>query len=123
MSLRVLIVDDEQLARERLRGMLRHDPLVEITGECENGEDAVQAIAAQAPDLVFLDMQLPGCSGLQVVERLPAEHRPAIVFATAHEQYAAPAFKAAAVDYLLKPFDLDRLRLALQRARIHLQAG
>ena len=120
--LRILIVDDESLARERLRGMLRHEPDIEIIGECANGEDALAVIQAQTPDLVFLDMQMPVVAGLQVIARLPARQRPAIVFATAHGQYAVEAFAVAAVDYLLKPFDLDRLRLALQRARDHQQA-
>ena len=118
--LRILIVDDEPLARDRLRGLLRAEPAVEIIGECANGEEALAAIRARTPDLVFLDMQMPGGDGLQVIARLPVEGRPAIVFATAHEQYAVDAFDVAAVDYLLKPFDLDRLRLAVQRARDHL---
>ncbi|HEV8702311.1 MAG TPA: response regulator, partial [Candidatus Polarisedimenticolia bacterium] len=120
--MRILIVDDETLARDRLRALLRQEPDLEIIGECANGEEALVAIRVGAPDLVFLDMQMPGGDGLQVVARLPEDRRPAIVFATAHEQYAVDAFDVAAVDYLLKPFDLDRLRLALQRARDHLQA-
>lgn len=120
--LRILIVDDEALARDRLRSLLRREPDLEIIGECANGEEALAAIRVGAPDLVFLDMQMPGGDGLQVVARLPEDRRPAIVFATAHDRYAVDAFDVAAVDYLLKPFDLDRLRLALQRARDYLQA-
>jgi two-component system LytT family response regulator len=120
--LRILIVDDEALARDRLRGLLKQEPDTEIIGECANGAEALAAIRAGTPDLVFLDMQMPGGDGLQVIARLPEDRRPAIVFATAHDQYAVEAFDVAAVDYLLKPFDLDRLRLALQRARDYLLA-
>jgi len=119
-KLRVLIVDDEPLARERVRALLRRDPTVEIAGECDNGEAAILAINRDHPDIVFLDVQMPGCDGLQVAARLPPEQRPAIVFVTAHEQFAVEAFAAEAVDYLLKPFDSERLQLALQRAARHI---
>jgi two-component system LytT family response regulator len=121
-ALRTLLVDDEPLARERLGGMLRREPGIEIIGECTTGAAAVAAIEAQAPDLVFLDMHLPGGSGLEVISCLPVDRRPAIVVATAHSDYAVKAFAAAVVDYLLKPFDADRLRSALQRSRDYLQA-
>ena len=117
-----LIVDDEPLARERLRGMLAAEPTVEIVGECANGTDALVAIRQARPDLVFLDMQMPGCDGLEVIDRLPADRRPAIIFATAYERFAVDAFNVAAVDYLLKPFDRERLQQALQRAHAHLRA-
>jgi len=117
MKIRTLIVDDELLARDRLRGFLRSEPDVEIIGECGTGPEALAAIRSVAPDLVFLDMQMPGCDGLEVIAQLPEERRPAIIFATAHEEFAVDAFDVAAVDYLLKPFDRDRLRQALQRAR------
>lgn len=120
--LRTLLVDDEPLARERLTGMLRREPGVEIVGECTTGAAAVAAIEAQAPDLVFLDMHLPGGSGLEVIACLPVDRRPAIVVATAHADYAVKAFAAAVVDYLLKPFDAERLRQALQRSRDYLEA-
>jgi len=122
LPLRTLLVDDEPLARERLGGLLRREPGVEIIGACATGAAAVAAIVAQAPDLVFLDMNLPGGDGLEVISRLPAGRRPAIVVATAHTDYAVDAFAAAVVDYLLKPFDADRLRSALQRSRDYLQA-
>jgi len=115
--LQVLIVDDEVLARERLRGLLRRFPDVEVIGECANGSDALAVIQTAAPNLVFLDMQMPNGDGLKLIEELPARPRPAIVFATAHEQYAVNAFDVGAVDYLLKPFDRERLGLALQRVR------
>jgi two-component system, LytTR family, response regulator len=114
--LRTLIVDDEPLARDRLRGMLRHEPAVEIIGECGSGPDAIAAIRRDRPDLVFLDVQMPGCDGLQVVSSLEEKERPTVVFVTAHESFAVEAFAVDAVDYLLKPFDLERLQAALRRA-------
>lgn len=119
--IRTLIVDDEPLARDRLRGFLKAEDAVEVIGECGSGTDAIAAIRQAAPDLVFLDMQMPGCDGLQVLAELPEEKRPAIVFATAHERFAVDAFDVAAVDYLLKPFDRDRLQQALRRVQSHLQ--
>ncbi len=115
-AFRILIVDDEPLARERLRDLLRSEPSAELIGECTNGPDAIAAIRRDRPDVVFLDVQMPGCDGIQVVHDLPAEHRPAIVFVTAHDRFAIEAFGVHATDYLLKPFDRDRLVLALQRA-------
>ncbi|HYP16738.1 MAG TPA: LytTR family DNA-binding domain-containing protein [Opitutus sp.] len=115
-KLRVLIVDDEPLARDRLRTLLAGHPPVEILGECANGPEAIASISELRPDLVFLDVQMPGCSGLEVVQRIPAAERPAIIFVTAHERFAVDAFAAQAVDYLLKPFGPDRLQLALERA-------
>lgn len=120
--LRTLLVDDEPLARERLSGLLRRETGVEIIGECTTGAAAVAAIESHAPDLVFLDMDLPGGDGLEVISCLPVDRRPAIVVATAHADYAVKAFAAAVVDYLLKPFDADRLRSALARSRDYLQA-
>jgi Response regulator of the LytR/AlgR family len=115
-KLRLLIVDDEPLARERLRALLRGDTSVEITAECSNGADALAAIQKDPPDVVFLDVQMPGLDGLQVVQQLPPNRRPAIVFATAHDRFAVDAFSVDAIDYLLKPFDRDRLKTALARA-------
>lgn len=120
-KLRVLIVDDESLARERIRVFLRREPTVEVAGECVNGKEALTAIERDRPDIVFLDVQMPGCDGMQLVGRLPMEQRPAIVFITAHDQFAVEAFAAEAVDYLLKPFDADRLHLAVQRAVRHIR--
>ena len=121
MKIRTLIVDDEPLARDRLRGFLKAEAVVEIIGECGSGLEAVAMIRAATPDLVFLDMSMPGCDGLQVIAQLPEEKRPAIIFATAHEKFALDAFDVAAVDYLLKPFDRDRFQQALRRAQDHLQ--
>ncbi len=117
--LKALIVDDEPLARERLRGMLEAEPLVEVIGECADGAEALTAIRYAVPDAVFLDVQMPGCDGLQVVAQLPETARPAIVFTTAHDRFALDAFAVAAVDYLLKPFDRDRLQEAVRRALEH----
>ena len=120
-KIRALIVDDEPLARERLRALLAKEP-VEIVGECTNGTDAVAKIKQSPPDLVFLDVQMPGCDGLQVINQLPPENRPAIVFVTAYDKYALDAFNVQAVDYLLKPFDRERLQQALQRVEQFLRA-
>ena len=122
IKLRTLIVDDEPLARERLRALLRDEPAVEITGECASGTEAIAAIEATPLDLVFLDMQMPGCNGLQVLAEIPEENRPAIIFATAHERFALDAFDVAAVDYLLKPFDQERLQTAVRRAQDAIRA-
>jgi two-component system LytT family response regulator len=124
--LRILIVDDEPLARERLRALLRGEPGVEIAGECGSGTEAIATIRGSALDVVFLDMQMPGCDGLQVLAELPEANRPAIIFATAHERFALDAFEVQAVDYLLKPFDRERFQTALRRAQEFLrlrQAG
>jgi two-component system LytT family response regulator len=119
---RTFIVDDELLARERLRGFLREEPEVEIVGECAEGNEAVACICGLKPDLVFLDMQMAGCNGLQVIARLPEENRPAIIFATAHERFALEAFAVGAVDYLLKPFDRARFQQAVHRAQEYLES-
>ncbi len=116
-KIRTLIVDDEPLARERLRGMLAAEDSVEIVGECRSGTEAIATLKRTPLDLVFLDMQMPGCDGLQVLAELPETNRPAIVFATAHERFALDAFEVQAVDYLLKPFDRERFQTALRRVR------
>ena len=116
MSLRTIIVDDEALARERLRTMIENEPDIEIVAECSDGAQAVQTIRDQSPDLVFLDVQMPECNGFDVVAQLDPDHMPAVVFVTAHDQFALQAFEVHAVDYLLKPFDRERCRTALRRA-------
>ena len=115
--LRALIVDDEPLARERLRELLEEAPAVTVAGAAEDGPEAVEAIRAQAPDLVFLDVQMPGKNGIDVIEEIGPDDMPATVFVTAYDQYAIKAFDLAAVDYLLKPFDDERFEEALRRAR------
>ncbi len=114
-KIRAVIVDDEDLARQILREYLAGEEDIEIVAECSNGFDAVKAIAADKPDLLFLDIQMPKLDGFEVLELIDREI--AVVFVTAYDQYAMRAFDAAAVDYLLKPFDLERFRTALQRAR------
>jgi two-component system LytT family response regulator len=121
-KLRVLIVDDEPLARERLRTWLVDEPSAEIVGECGSGTEALTALRSKPVDLVFLDVEMPGGNGLQVLNELPAEDRPAVVFVTAHERFALDAFEVQAVDYLLKPFDRERFQTALRRAEEHLRA-
>ncbi len=115
--IRALIVDDEPLARERLHELLDEAPGVTIVGDAEDGPEAVEAIREQDPDLVFLDVQMPGMSGIDVIEELGQDQMPVTVFVTAYDQYAIKAFDLAAVDYLLKPFDDERFEQALQRAR------
>ncbi|HEY1375440.1 MAG TPA: LytTR family DNA-binding domain-containing protein [Gemmataceae bacterium] len=117
MSVRVLIVDDEPLARRRLRSLLAGDPDMAVVGECGDGPAAVAAIRDQAPDLVFLDVQMPALDGLGVVAAVGPERMPPTVFVTAYDQYAVRAFDVNAVDYLLKPVDADRFAAALRRAK------
>jgi len=117
MTLRVMIVDDEPLAREHIADRLRHEQDVEVVGTADNGDDAVEEIRRLKPDLVFLDVQMPGRTGVEVVETLLPEGMPATVFTTAFDQYALKAFELAAVDYLVKPFDDDRFSEAFRRAR------
>jgi two-component system LytT family response regulator len=121
MKIRTLIVDDEPLARDRLRAFINSEPTVELIGECSSGTEAIASIRRDAPDLVFLDMQMPGCDGLEVLAEFAAEKRPAVIFATAHEEFAVDAFDVAAVDYLLKPFDRERFQQALRRAHDYLR--
>ncbi|HEU5466323.1 MAG TPA: LytTR family DNA-binding domain-containing protein [Gemmatimonadales bacterium] len=116
-GLRVLIVDDERPARQKLRRILGGEPGVEAVFEAPDGLRAVELIRSEDPDVVFLDIEMPGVDGFQVVEALGAESRPHIVFVTAYDRYAVRAFEAYAVDYILKPYDADRLRTALTRAR------
>src|SRR5437588_11291548 len=117
MKIRALIVDDEPPARQLIAALLREEPDIEIVGECVNGRKAVSAIERLSPDLVFLDVQMPGLDGFGVLAELPAERWPLIVFVTAYDQHAVRAFEVHALDYLLKPFEYDRLRQAVQRAR------
>ena len=122
MNIRTVVVDDETLARNRLRKFLAQEPGVEIIGECASGPEAVEYISHQRPELVFLDVHMPQLSGLDVARALPAEYLPAIIFVTAHDRYAVEAFEVQALDYLLKPFSRERFQVALRRARLRLQA-
>jgi len=114
---RVLVADDEPLARERLRLLLSREEGIELVAECPNGTDAIEAIDRLQPDLVFLDIQMPGATGFEVIEAVGAERMPLVVFVTAFDQYALRAFDVHALDYLLKPFDRERFHEALVRAR------
>jgi two-component system, LytTR family, response regulator len=116
-NLRVLIVDDEPLARQRLEDLLHQEAGVEIVGTADNGDAAVQAIRDWKPDLLFLDVQMPGKTGLDVVREIGADAMPATIFVTAYDQYALKAFEMAAVDYVVKPFDDERFEQAFRRAR------
>ena len=115
--LRVLIVDDELLARQRLEDLLRREPNVEIVGTAADGHSAIDAIRTLHPDLVFLDVQMPGQTGLDIVRAIGPAAMPATIFVTAYDQYALQAFDVAAVDYLMKPFDDERFEQAFRRAR------
>ncbi len=115
--MRALIVDDEALARRGLRLRLDDIAGIDIVGECNNGREALAAIASEAPDLVFLDIQMPGLNGFDVVRELQSDSMPLIVFVTAFDQYAVNAFEVHAVDYLLKPVEQPRLEESVRRAR------
>jgi two-component system LytT family response regulator len=115
--LRVLIADDELLARQRIADLLAKEEHVEIVAEATNGGEAVEKIRALAPDLVFLDVQMPALTGLEVAERIGADAMPATIFVTAFDKFALKAFDIAAIDYLVKPFDDERFEQAFRRAR------
>jgi two-component system LytT family response regulator len=121
VPIRTLIVDDEPLARQRVRALLEGEPDVEVVGECGDGRRAAAAIAELKPDLVFLDVQMPHLDGFGVLDAVRADHLPAVVFVTAYDRYALRAFEVHALDYLLKPFDRERFHKALGRARAQLR--
>lgn len=116
MKIRTIIVDDVDLARERVK-MLLADHDIEIIAECDSGADAVEAIRNLKPDLVFLDVQMPEMNGFEVVEAIGVENIPAIVFVTAYDKFAVRAFEMNAIDYLVKPFDKERLGKAVERVK------
>jgi two-component system LytT family response regulator len=116
-KIRALVVDDEPLARRRIRKLLSRDADVEVIGDCANGYEAVNAITEQTPDLVFLDVQMPEVDGFAVLEGIEPRTLLFVIFVTAYDQYALRAFEVSAVDYLLKPFDRRRFEMALQRAK------
>jgi two-component system LytT family response regulator len=116
-SIRALIVDDEPLARTAIRNMLRRHADVTDLVECESGADAIAAIQARTPDLVFLDIQMPEVDGFGVIEAVGCDRMPRVIFVTAFDQYAVRAFEVHALDYVLKPFDRERFDAALERAR------
>ncbi len=117
MAIRTILIDDEPLAREKLRGFLDNENDVEVVAECRDGKEALLTVDEEKPDLIFLDVQMPEMDGFEVLENLDQEHMPTVVFVTAYDQYALKAFDVHAIDYLLKPFDRDRFRQAMERAR------
>jgi two-component system LytT family response regulator len=123
MTLRALIVDDEPLARQRLQRILRGEEDIELLAPASDGPAAVSAILEQRPDLLFLDVQMPGMSGFDVLAAVGAKRMPLVIFVTAHDRFALQAFEAEAVDYLLKPFGADRVQKSLERARDLLAGG
>ena len=120
--IRALIVDDEPLARARLRGLLAKHADVQVVGECAEGSEAIGVISRERPDVVFLDIQMTETSGLDVAQSLEGEPLPAVVFVTAYERYALEAFDARALDYLLKPFEEERFLATLERVRTYTAA-
>ena len=116
--LRVLVVDDEPTARKRMIRLLGEIPAVRVVGECNNGRDALQAVRKKSPDLVFLDIAMPGIDGLSVAKRLAADHGPLVVFVTAYDEHAVEAFRIHAADYVVKPLERARLRDAVEHARV-----
>jgi two-component system, LytTR family, response regulator len=116
-EIKVLVVDDEFLGRERIRSLLGEHADIKIVGECVNGREAVEAIQNLKPDLVFLDVQMPKIDGCEVVEIIGPENMPMVIFVTAYDEYAIQAFEINAVDYLLKPFDKERFEKAVDRAK------
>lgn len=117
--LKAIIVDDESLARKGLNMRLAEIEGVEIIGECSNGREALNSVAELEPDLVFLDIQMPGMSGFDVIAKMQQDDMPLVIFVTAYDEYAIEAFDVHAVDYLLKPIDSDRLQEAVNRAQVH----
>jgi two-component system LytT family response regulator len=120
VRIKVLVVDDEALARKRILRLLKGEREAEVVAQVDNGKDAVEAIKRERPDLVFLDVQMPELDGFDVLASVGVDDMPAVIFVTAFDQYAVRAFEVHAVDYLLKPFDADRFREAFRRARAHI---
>jgi two-component system LytT family response regulator len=116
-KIRALIVDDEPLARRRIKSLLAHDTTVDVIGECPDGYKALTSINELTPDLVFLDVQMPGMDGFEVIKTIGPDRMPTVIFVTAYDQYALKAFEVNALDYLLKPFDRNRFQKTLERAR------
>lgn len=120
-KIRVLIIDDERPARRKIRRFLESEPDIEVVGEACDGREAIAVIQSEKPDLIFLDVQMPGLDGFGVIDAVDAQPMPQVVFVTAHDQFALRAFEVHALDYLLKPFDLARFRKILSHARAQLQ--
>ena len=120
-KIRALVVDDEPMARDRVLSLLQQEDDVEVVGECGDGTQAVAAIQHQSPDLVFLDVQMPGHNAFEVIQAVGADRMPTVIFVTAYDEYALKAFEVHALDYLLKPFGRDRFQRTRQHARASLE--
>jgi two-component system, LytTR family, response regulator len=120
-KIKALIVDDEPLARDRIRELLKDHPDVAVIAEARNGQEAIDSVASHNPDLVFLDIQMPDLDGFDVLQNLNVEKLPVIIFVTAYDQYALRAFDVHAVDYLTKPFDRERFAKAVEQAKVFLK--
>jgi two-component system, LytTR family, response regulator len=116
-SVRTIIADDEHLARKKLRVLLRSEPGVQVIAECQDGQQTIDAVKAQKPDLLLIDIKMPDLDGFQVLAQIAPDEMPVVVFTTAYDQFAIRAFEAHALDYVLKPFDGERLHHAIERAR------
>src|ERR1700730_9368962 len=121
MPIRTMIVDDEPLSRRRIRCLVREDSEIEVVGEYADGHSALDAIREQEPDLVFLDVQMPGLDGFGVLRNLRIQQIPLVIFVTAYDRYAVQAFEAHAIDYLLKPFKRGRFFAALQHVKTQIR--
>jgi two-component system LytT family response regulator len=121
LRVKVLIVDDEPLARDRIREMLTDYPEMEVVAEARNGREAIESIESHAPDLVFLDVQMPDFNGFDVLQNLKVDRMPLIIFVTAYDQHAIHAFEVHAIDYLTKPFDRKRFAEAIDQAKIFMR--
>jgi two-component system LytT family response regulator len=120
MNIRVIIVDDEPLARKRIRRFLADEPEISIVAECGMGREAIQTIESSSPDVLFLDIQMPEMGGFEVLQSISPERMPFVIFTTAYDEHALKAFEVHALDYLLKPFNQARFQKALERARMRL---
>ena len=120
-KIRTVVVDDEPMARVRLLTLLQPETDIEVIAECADGVEAVAAVQQHAPDLVFLDVQMPGLNGFDVIQQVGAERMPIVIFVSAYDEYALKAFEVHAIDYLLKPFGRDRFQKTLQHARASLE--
>jgi two-component system LytT family response regulator len=119
-AIRTIIADDEHLARKKLRLLLDAEPGVEVVAECQDGQQTIGAVQTHKPDLLLIDIRMPDVDGFQVLGKIAADDMPVVVFTTAYDQFAIRAFEAHAMDYLLKPFERERLHLAIERARAEL---
>jgi two-component system, LytTR family, response regulator len=120
-NINVLIVDDEPLAREGIKQLLKEESDISVVGECGDGFAAIELMKQCSPDLIFLDIEMPEMDGFEILQALPSGHKPAVIFVTAFNQYAVEAFTANALDYLLKPINPERFRIAIDRARSNLR--